>query len=208
MPIKKMRSQIKSKKNPIQIVRGKIRPGQKISAIHFAPRHCSLCGHALKSNWIEEESLERLQCQDCAHIEYLNPKVVAGAIVVKDGKWLFLRRGIEPQLGQWTYPAGFAELGETVPDAAIRETWEETGIKVIPRGVLGVYSYTDTSVAVIVYWAEAVGGKPTLTRESLEVAYLSPSKIPWQDLAFRSTEDALVDALKIWKKKQSPVQKK
>ena len=56
---------------------------------------------------------ERLVCDKCGYIQYLNPRVASGAIVRSDGKLVLLRRGIEPAYGKWVFPGGFVDAGET-----------------------------------------------------------------------------------------------
>ena len=68
---------------------------------------------------------ERSVCQRCDFIDYQNPKIVAGSVVLKDDKILLCKRAIEPRKGFWTLPAGFMELGESVEEAAQREAKEE-----------------------------------------------------------------------------------
>ena len=63
-------------------------------------------------------------------MDYQNPKLVVGAIVEHEGKVLLCRRGIEPQRGKWTVPAGFMEMGETTAQGAARETMEEAAAAV------------------------------------------------------------------------------
>ncbi len=137
-------------------------------------------------------------CGGCGYIAYLNPVTVAGTIPVYKGKILLLKRGIQPQKGKWTFPAGFVELGESAEDAAVRETWEETGIKVKIGPMVGAYSYRDSGVTTIVYVAAPIGGKIRTCRESSAIKKFAVTNIPWQDLAFRSS----VDALKDWLEKQ------
>lgn len=137
--------------------------------------------------------MKRFLCGRCKFIAYLNPCVVAGAIPMRRGKILLLRRGIEPMKGSWTFPAGYVEIGETVADAAVREAKEETRVTIKTERVLGVYSYDFSGVAVVVYLAKYVSGKAGTTPESLEVREFLPSEIPWHDLAFPSTRDALTD---------------
>lgn len=168
-------------------------PQQKITPIHFVPKFCTQCGHALAAKFIEEEACERLHCSGCGYIAYLNPFVVAGAVPFRDDKILLLRRGIEPMKGRWTFPAGFVELGETVSQGAAREAKEETGIDIQTLDVLGVYSYMDTGVVVVVYFADWIGGEPAVTREAMEIQWFTPHEIPWAELAFRSTQDAMQD---------------
>ncbi|MFN3920459.1 MAG: NUDIX domain-containing protein, partial [Methylohalobius sp.] len=76
------------------------------------------------------EDRERFVCEACGTIHYLNPKIIAGCLPLWQGKILLCRRAIEPRYGLWTLPAGFMELGESLEEAAIRETWEEAGAKV------------------------------------------------------------------------------
>lgn len=169
---------------------------QKITPIHYVPRFCSQCGGSLEKKFIAEENHERLVCPACGYIVYLNPQVVAGAVPCDRGKILLLRRGIEPARGAWTFPAGFVELGETVAEAAVRETKEETGVEIEVRGLLGVYSYSEFGVVTVVYLADVVGGLPQTSHEALEIREFSPDHIPWAELAFWSTKDALKDWVK------------
>ena len=173
-------------------------PGQPITPIHFVPRFCSQCGSSLREEFVLEENCNRLVCSSCRLISYLNPKVVAGAIPLgTDGKILLLRRGIEPCRGAWTFPAGFVELGETVEQAARREAHEETGVDIRVGPILGVYAYSGVGVVMVIYHAERAGGEARTSKEAMEVREFAPSEIPWDDLAFRSTGDALRDWVKL-----------
>jgi mutator protein MutT len=58
------------------------------------------------------------------------PLVGVGAVVVDEGRVLLVRRGTEPQKGQWSLPGGLVELGEGLADAVVREVREETGLTV------------------------------------------------------------------------------
>nr|HIL74086.1 NUDIX domain-containing protein [Rhodospirillales bacterium] len=58
------------------------------------------------------------------------PFVGVGVVVWKAEKFLLIQRGKPPRLGQWSIPGGRQELGETIKEAAIRETEEETGLSV------------------------------------------------------------------------------
>jgi ADP-ribose pyrophosphatase len=59
-----------------------------------------------------------------------HPLVGVGALIVKEGKMILVKRGAEPGKGEWSIPGGLVELGETVRDAVIREAKEETGLNV------------------------------------------------------------------------------
>lgn len=161
-------------------------------------KHCFVCGGRLNRRHVPAEGRRRQVCKVCGEITYVNPKVVAGLIpVMPDGRIALLRRAIEPAKGKWTYPAGYQEMGESVADAAARETWEEIRVKVKVEGMLGVYSYPDAGVVTIVFVGRVPKGqKPRPGEESQEVQLFSRKELPWKGLAFRSTNEAIKDWLK------------
>ena len=162
-------------------------------------RFCFRCGGKLVRQYIKDEKSHRHVCRKCREITYLNPKVVAATIpILPNGQVVLLRRSIEPAFGKWTYPAGFQELGETVEEAAVRETLEETGVRVQIQRFQGIYSYQDAGVVTLVFLAKVLRGqKPKLTQEALAIGSFHKNKIPWKELAFRSTTHALKD----WRKR-------
>src|SRR5690242_13308974 len=120
--------------------------------------------------------------------------LVAGCLVIDTGRVLLLRRGIEPQIGKWTFPGGYVDLGESPAAAALRETSEEVGMRVELGRVLGVYMDPDhPSAAVIVYMARPGVEEAGVTDEATEVRYFAPAEIPWDEIAFVTTRDALRD---------------
>ena len=56
--------------------------------------------------------------------------VVAGVVIVKDGKVLLVQEAFEKVRGLWNLPAGHVDIGETLEQAAKREAKEETGLDV------------------------------------------------------------------------------
>ena len=166
--------------------------------LYLAPstiRFCPLCGSDLVRVPLPPDQKEEAVCSTCGFVFYLNPKVVAGTIPAEDGRILLVRRNINPSKGKWTFPGGFVDWGETVMGAALRETLEETGLRVDLDGLVGVYSYPDAPVVIVVYRARVAGGALQLNHEIQEFAWLSPGEIPWDDLAFPSTRHALRDFL-------------
>jgi 8-oxo-dGTP diphosphatase len=65
-----------------------------------------------------------------------HPVVGVGAVVVRDGRALIIRRGHEPRKGEWSLPGGHVELGESLTDAVRREIKEETGLQVEPGAII------------------------------------------------------------------------
>jgi NUDIX domain. len=160
--------------------------------------YCFACGGKLEWRLVESEQRDRLVCTRCGRITYLDPKVAACTIPVIGGRVLLARRGIEPGLGLWVFPGGYVERGETVPQAAERETFEEVRLRVRATRPVGVYSYPDSVVVVVVYHCDVVGGEPAPGTETQEVRLFGRDEIPWDRLAFPSTRDALRDFVTQW----------
>ncbi|MEJ2586316.1 MAG: NUDIX hydrolase [Deltaproteobacteria bacterium] len=156
-------------------------------------RFCPVCGGPVHQKMIKVGEPERLVCSACEYVVYLDPKVVACSVLELDGKVVLLKRAINPEKGKWVLPGGYVDRGEPVPHAAVREAFEECGLKIRIRGLLGVYSYEGYIPVVIVHIAEAVGGTLLSGDETREAKTFSKGEIPWPDLAFRSTTDALGD---------------
>ncbi len=67
------------------------------------------------------------------------PIVGVGAVIVRDGRVVLVRRGNEPRQGEWSIPGGVLEIGETLRQCATREAREETGLEVEAGEVLEVF---------------------------------------------------------------------
>ncbi len=157
-------------------------------------KYCSRCGAELVFGPLPEENRDRLACPACGFIAYVNPRLVATTIPVTDaGEAILLRRGIEPGYGTWAQPGGFLEIDETVGEAAIRETLEETGLVVEPGGIVGLYSRLEAAVVVVVFEARILGGAFRANPEALESRAFAPDRIPWDGLAFKTSYWALRD---------------
>jgi ADP-ribose pyrophosphatase YjhB (NUDIX family) len=156
--------------------------------------HCSRCGAALHLGMPPGEDRERLTCDACGYVAYVNPRLVVTCLPVTDaGEVMLLRRGTEPGRGLWAQPGGFMEIDETVEAGAIRETLEETGLLVEPGAIVGLYTRPEAAIVVIAFEARIVGGAVARTAEALEVRPFRPDAIPWPKIAFRTSEWALRD---------------
>ena len=158
-----------------------------------APRFCSRCGALLVRRFHAPDGRERLICEGCGRIQYENPTVVGAVLLEREGAVLLLRRAQAPRAGTWVFPGGFVELGETVEAAAVRECREETGATPALGPLLGVYSRPGPGVVIVVYRAAIAAGEPRAGHEATEVAWFTPDRIPWSDLAFDTTEATLQD---------------
>lgn len=150
--------------------------------------------------YVEEEDRDRLVCGSCDHIHYVNPPAVAGTIPETNGRVWLLRRAIEPRYGFWTFPAGFIEMGESTEEAAARETREELGMDIRITGLLGVFSRAAWSNVLVVYGAEPLSAA-TGGHETLEYRLFAPEEIPWSELAFPSTREALQTWVKLFRQR-------
>jgi ADP-ribose pyrophosphatase YjhB (NUDIX family) len=107
-------------------------------------------------------------------------------VVTNDaGDILLIRR---TDNGNWALPGGAIDLGESVAQAAVRETLEESGIECSITGIVGIYSdpghvilYTSNGEVrqefSIVLTARALNGQPTPSGESSEVRWVSVSEV-------------------------------
>jgi ADP-ribose pyrophosphatase YjhB (NUDIX family) len=163
---------------------------------HIEYRYCPKCGGSLDKKIVKTTEPKRLVCQACSFIFYQDPKVVAGTLFTLNGGVVLLKRGVEPALGKWVFPGGYVDRGESVQDAAVRETKEESQLDVKLGPLLNVYSYPRSPNVIVVYTAEVVGGTLTAADESTDAAIFPVKEIPWHELAFDSTKDALNDYIR------------
>jgi 8-oxo-dGTP diphosphatase len=159
-------------------------------------RFCPRCGNGLERRLLKSTEPERLVCTGCGFVFYIDPKIAVGTIIRRDdGRIVLVRRAIEPGYGRWVFPGGYVDRGEPLPIAAIREAREECGLDVQLDGLVNIYSYAGRTPVIVVYAARALGGDLCVDDEGLEAAEFAPAAIPWDSLAFRSTEEGLRDYL-------------
>ena len=153
-------------------------------------KFCPRCGQQATVDYPRS-----INCAHCGYGAYYNPKPVAAAIpTTPDGDVILLRRGFDPGKDLWTFPGGFVDLGESVEEAAHREAQEELQIDIELTDLVGVYSRPDDRIVLIVF-AATTTDTPRTTPEATEVTTFKPDEIPWQELAFWSTTNALKDFL-------------
>lgn len=176
--------------------RATIRRGSTIPADHPDYHFCPTCGGTLDSRLLKAGEPERLVCTACGFIFYLDPKVAVGTIIRTDeNRIVLVRRAIQPGYGRWVFPGGYVDRGEPLILAAIREAREECGLEISIHGLVNVYSYVGRAPVIIVYAATAIAGELQADDESLEAGLFETTAVPWDELAFQSTGDALRDYL-------------
>ncbi|GAA3617268.1 NUDIX domain-containing protein [Nonomuraea rosea] len=113
-----------------------------------------------------------------------------GTVTVDDAGRILMQR--RRDTGQWALPMGKMEIGETPAQCAVRETEEETGVRVEPVGILGIYSdpghivaYTDGEIRQeyeVMLIARPVGGRPEANDEASDVRWVEPGELHTLDI--------------------------
>lgn len=147
-------------------------------------KFCSQCGGLVTQRVPEGDNRLRFVCAQCQLIHYQNPRIVAGCLPVWGDQVLLCRRAIEPRRGYWTLPAGFMENGETMAQAAVRETLEEACARVKDLSLYTLFDLPHISQVYLFFRAELVDLDFAAGAESLEVRLFHESDIPWSELAF------------------------
>jgi len=158
-------------------------------------KFCPQCGGRLEKRLLKPREPERLVCTACGFVFYLDPKLAAIALVPLKGGLVMVRRAIDPGYGLWVVPGGFVDVGEKVEEAVVRETLEETHLQVKVQRLLNVYSYLNHRTVVLAFLTEYLGGTLAAGDETLEARVFKLKEIPWEKIAFSSTQDALKEYL-------------
>lgn len=135
--------------------------------------------------------------------EIKHPILTVDTVVINNESLVLIKRKNDPYQGFWALPGGFVEYGETVEDAALRETLEETGLLINLKDIVGVYSDINRDprghTVSICFHAHPIGGKLTPSTDALEAAYFTFDEIFSMELAF-DHKKIIHDALNILKK--------
>lgn len=149
-------------------------------------KYCSECGQSVSLLTPEGDNRPRHVCDTCQTIHYQNPKIVTGTLPVWEDKVLLCRRAIEPRYGLWTLPAGFMENGETMEQAAERESQEEANANIEIEQIYTLISLPHINQVYVMYRARLCDQSFHPGTESLEVSLFNEKEIPWNELAFRT----------------------
>lgn len=153
--------------------------------------YCPRCGE--KVNHIEKFGQVRPVCPSCSFIYFQDPKVASAVLIEKENRVLLVRRVNEPFRGMWTLPAGFVNGGEDPAEAAARECFEETNLKVKIKNVYDVIAGREHERGadfVIVYSAEIISGEMSPADDADAVEWFDKNNLP--PLAFKATQKVLI----------------
>lgn len=158
---------------------------------HHGSRFCMSCGEMTVAAGREGHR----ECPVCGFAHRIHPRPCAAGLPVRDGRFLLVRRDIEPRRGLWQVPGGFMELGESPAQAAARELREEALVESGELRLLGVYTPVVNNLVVIAFEAEALN-EGAAGHETQEVRWFRPEETPWDALSFSSSEFAIRDWLR------------
>jgi ADP-ribose pyrophosphatase YjhB (NUDIX family) len=147
---------------------------------------------------------------DCPKLEglffsqtgYATPRVDVRGAVFQDGKLLLVRERAD---GGWTMPGGWADVGDVPSESAEREVWEEAGLRVKARKLIGVYDANRTGpleifhAFKIVFLCDLIGGEPSPSNETSEVAFFGEDELPVSLSGERTRPRHLQDAFAVFK---------
>jgi ADP-ribose pyrophosphatase YjhB (NUDIX family) len=161
-------------------------------------------GHELEAEVLVEEWL-KIVGEGVAG--YVTPKVAVGAVVGNDeGELLLVQRA---DSGVWLYPTGWADVGYSAAEVAVKEVLEETGIEIEPLRLIAVLDglrlgFTRVPLYSLVFHCRALGGElKAHPLETSAVGWFREDDLPWPlagadrwgPHAFRALRGESVDVL-------------
>ncbi len=115
-------------------------------------------------------------------MRYKSPKLTADGLILKDKKILLIKRKNYPFKGKWALPGGFVEYNEKTEDTAMREVFEETGLKTKINSLLGVYSDPNRDprghTVSVIYLLDVRGGKLKSNDDASDAKFFDLNHLP------------------------------
>jgi 8-oxo-dGTP diphosphatase len=129
------------------------------------------------------------------------PKVAVGAVVVKEGKILLVKRKYPPKKGKWAIPGGSVQLGETLQAATEREIREETGLLIKAREPFHTFDLIERDsrgeilfhYVIVDLHADYVSGKIIPADDVSNARWFAPDEI--EGLEITETTKMLLDKM-------------
>ncbi len=159
--------------------------------MHFVYRYCPRCAHELHTTQLFGR--ERAHCAACGFIQFQNPKVAVAVLLTDGTRVALVQRAVIPQIGYWSLPAGFMDFDEQPAGAALRELYEETGMRGDITGLLGIFPMPQGGGIVITFAADLVGDGNIIAGDDVSDArWFTAGTLP-PNLAFESTRTVLAE---------------
>lgn len=154
-------------------------------------KYCPLCATPLEIKEVRGGEL-RPTCPNCGFVQYEDPKVAAGVLLIAKHQVLLVRRVMDPYEGCWSIPAGFVNAFEDPLQAAMRECREETGLEVSDLVLFDLFTgreHPRGADILLVYSARLQGGTLCAADDADQAGWFPFSELP--PLAFLSTQKIL-----------------
>ncbi len=159
----------------------------------WAWNYCPICGGPLQCAH-DGESM-RPHCAPCRRFYYTNPAPAVCCFVANEkGDLLVVQRAEEPCRGQWSFPGGYMEVGESGEETARRELWEETGLEAVRWRLFGARAQgvcAEGAVLLLGYVAEEWHGALKAPEPTMTLDFFTPEQRP--PLCFHLHRELLAD---------------
>lgn len=147
---------------------------------------CPLCGAALEDR--DLDGVSKRACCKCSFVHWDSPVPVVATLIPQDEGVVLVQRKIAPFPGRWCLPRGFMKSGEIPKRAAVRETLEETGLKIRLKRMLNACNPSPAGIQLnqvtMFYLAVVTGGTLKAGDDALSVGVFKPDALP--DICFPS----------------------
>jgi 8-oxo-dGTP diphosphatase len=118
------------------------------------------------------------------------PLVGVGAVVIRDGRILLIKRASPPGQGKWSFPGGLVEVGEKLSEACVRETEEETGIEVDVLELINVFDMIERDddgnvlyhYVLVEFLAKPTGGSERPSPEVSDLKWVTSEETKSMDM--------------------------
>ena len=170
--------------------------------------YCYECGSPLKAERVEQDARDREICSNCSYVHYDSPTVLVGVFLFHQDKLFWIRRGIEPRKGCWSFPSGFLESDETVQEAAVRELYEETRIvrkpdDMIPFGILSLVPMKQIYLSFRCHSESMLEAQAT--EEATEWGWYTEEEAPWDNIANPQMADQAHETYRLLREGKFPL---
>lgn len=159
-------------------------------------KYCIECGAELSVHCIDGLSWARCRCDYCNCEYHSHPQVLLTCFISCRNKLLWIRRALEPKRGCWAIPGGFREAGESLPEGAARELYEEAGIQLSAEQLqfymLGSITYINQiyiAFRAVVETEDCLPGT-----EATEARFFSRKEFPWGEVAYPEANMSILQA--------------
>lgn len=124
------------------------------------------------------------------HPARVGPEVAVGAVCVRDGRLLLIRRGRGVATGLWSLPGGRVEHGESLHDAVLRELREETGLAGQVEGLCGIAEriFDAAHYVIVDYWVAVAEAAVTAGDDAAEARWVGRTELAAMELVPRLEE--------------------